>query len=228
MSPALKDWDAHVGHAELIARSPGFLALRDRIVELAAPLPDDVVVDVGSGTGLLTLAIASDVKEVWAVDISPAMTEYLRVKAASGRVTNVHTAVASADSLPLVDGCADLVISNYCFHHLPDAGKQAALAEAARVLRPGGRLVFGDMMFSLALGDPRDRKVVGDKVRAMLRKGPGGVLRLARNAGRLASRRWEHPARAPWWEQALTGAGFVDVDITVLEHEGGLAVARRP
>lgn len=97
-----------------------------------------------------------------------------------------------------------------------------------RVLRPGGRLVFGDMMFDLNPGDPRNRAVVAGKVRAMLRKGPAGILRLLKNAVRLACGRWERPARADWWRRVLTETGFVDVEVTVLEHEGGVARARRP
>ncbi len=228
VSAAAKNWDAHVVHAEEIARGPGFQRLRDRIVELAGPQGGETAVDVGAGTGLLTLPLAREGLRVWAVDISPSMCEYLRVKAASAELDDVDVAVGSAVSLPLVDGCADLVVSNYCFHHLPDAGKRQALLEAHRVLRPQGRLVFGDMMFSLALGDARDRRVLADKVRAMVRKGPAGVLRLAKNGARLASGRWEQPARAEWWRDALRQAGFVDVRVDVLEHEGGIAVARRP
>jgi ubiquinone/menaquinone biosynthesis C-methylase UbiE len=202
----VKDWDAHVTQAA----------------------GTDVVVDVGAGTGLLSLALADSVREVWAIDIAPSMTEYLKVKATSAGLQNVRVAVSSADSLPLVDGCADLVVSNYCFHHLPDPGKRLALAEAHRVLKPGGRLVFGDMMFGLALGDARDREVVSAKVRAIARRGPSGVLRIARNAGRIAAGRWEHPARGPWWERAMAEAGFIDVAVDVLDHEGGLAYGRRP
>jgi hypothetical protein len=62
----------------------------------------------------------------------------------------------------------------------------------------------------------------------MLRKGPAGVLRLAKNGLRLACGRWERPARADWWRRALSEAGFVDVDVTLLTHEGGIAQARRP
>ena len=100
------------------------------------------------------------------------MADHLRTKAASAGLDNIQAAVASAVSLPLVDESADLVVSNYCFHHVDEDDKRRALHETMRVLRPGGRLVFGDMMFDLALGDLRNRAVIADKVRAMLRKGP--------------------------------------------------------
>jgi hypothetical protein len=62
----------------------------------------------------------------------------------------------------------------------------------------------------------------------MLRKGPAGVIRLARNGLRFVGRRWERPARADWWTEALASAGFRDVEVEVLHHEGGVAAARRP
>ena len=227
MPELTKNWDDHVVHAEAVARTDGFANLRDGIIERAAPQADDVVVDVGAGTGLLALELAPRVKHVWAIDISGAMVEYLRAKAASGGLDNVSAAVASAASLPLFDATADVVVSNYCFHHLDDAGKEQALLEAYRVLRPGGRLVFGDMMFRVGVTDRRDRDVVKAKVRAMLAKGPAGVLRLAKNGLRFASGRWEQPAPAAWWEGALGRAGFTDVHVEVLEHEGGLAWASK-
>ena len=228
MANLTKNWNDHVAHAEEIARGAGFEALRDRIVALADPRPEDVVVDVGAGTGLLTLALAGRVERVWAIDIAPMMSEYLRAKAASAELDNVTVVTASAVSLPLVDASADVVVSNYCFHHLPDEGKERALAEVHRVLRPGGRLVFGDMMFRVSLTDTRDRRLIQDKVRALLSRGVPGMLRLAKNGLRFAGRRWEQPARADWWASALERAGFQDVGVEVLSHEGGLAWGRRP
>ena len=227
MPELTKNWDDHVVHAEAVARTDGFANLRDRIVARAAPRADDVVVDVGAGTGLLTLELAPRVQRVWAIDISGAMVEYLRAKAASGGLTNVDAAVSSAASLPLFDATADVVVSNYCFHHLDDEGKEQALLEAHRVLRPGGRLVFGDMMFRVGVSDARDREVVKAKVRAMIAKGPAGVMRLAKNGLRFASGRWEQPAPAAWWDAALRRTGFSDVHVEVLEHEGGLAWATK-
>jgi ubiquinone/menaquinone biosynthesis C-methylase UbiE len=227
MRTLAKDWDRHVAHAEEIARGAGFRELRDAIVERSRCDADDRVVDIGSGTGLLSLALAPRVRTVWAIDIAPAMCDYLAAKARSADVDNIETVCASAVSLPLVDESVDVAVSNYCFHHLADADKHRALREVHRVLVPGGRFVLADMMFQVALHDPRDRAVVTAKVRAMLKKGPGGVVRLAKNAARYVTASWEQPARPDWWEAALRQAGFVDVEVEPLAHEGGIAVARR-
>jgi ubiquinone/menaquinone biosynthesis C-methylase UbiE len=224
---AEKNWNNHVAQAEEIARCDGFKDLRDRILELAEPLPGETVIDIGAGTGLLTLALAEHDVQIWALDIAPAMCDYLRTKAASAGAKNVQVCTGSAVSLPFVEEFADLVVSNYCLHHLDAAGKDRALSEILRVLRPGGRLVFGDMMFTLNLAGRRDRAVVGQKVRAMVRKGPAGILRLTRNVARLATGRWEHPADADRWRGALQRAGFEQVRVDVLAHEGGVASARK-
>jgi ubiquinone/menaquinone biosynthesis C-methylase UbiE len=227
MRALTKDWDRHIVEAEELARGGGFQELRDAILRRAEPRPEDRVVDVGAGTGLLTLGLAPRVQRVWAFDISPAMVEYLRAKAASAGFVNIDAVVASALSLPLVDATADLVVSNYCFHHLSDRDKLRALSEVHRVLAPGGRVVIGDMMFRPALTDARDRRVLWRKVRALVGKGPAGVARLAKNGLRFVTARWESPARPGWWEAALVEVGFVEVDVEPLPHEGGIAAARR-
>jgi SAM-dependent methyltransferase len=114
------------------------------------------------------------------------MGEYLRAKAASGGLANVETVLASAESLPLVDALADIVVSNYCMHELSDDGKRRALEEIRRVLKPGGRLVIGDMMFSLNALSERDRTVVLGKVRLLAARGlPAGEERGASGRGAL-------------------------------------------
>jgi ubiquinone/menaquinone biosynthesis C-methylase UbiE len=153
------------------------------------------------------------------------MNEYLGAKAASAELHNVKTVLASALSLPLVDEIADLVVSNYCLHELRSADKLLALAEARRVLKPGGRLVIGDMMFSLNPMRSRDRRVVAVKLYRLARRGPRGVWRLLKNAARLASGRWEHPANVAWWNEALRRSGFDRVRVEMLAHEGGIATA---
>jgi hypothetical protein len=66
------------------------------------------------------------------------------------------------------------------------------------------------------------------KLRAILSRGPAGVWRVLRNLARLLTGRWEHPADAEWWRHALARAGFRDIEVRLLEHEGGIISARRP
>jgi SAM-dependent methyltransferase len=227
LTPRTKNWNDHVLHAELVARTPGFAHLREAILARAAVNSDDIVLDIGAGTGLLTLPLCERAAKVWAIDIAPSMCEYLRTKAASATHENLVVATASAASLPLVDESIDVAVSNYCFHHLDAGGKRVAIAEVHRVLRPGGRFVFGDMMFTLGVAAERDRAIIRQKMQSMLRQGPAGAVRLARNGLRIVSRRWEHPEPAAWWHRELRAAGFVGVDIEVLPHEGAIARARK-
>jgi ubiquinone/menaquinone biosynthesis C-methylase UbiE len=220
-------WDERVEAWEEVATSPAFLAIRDRVVELADPRVDDCAVDLGAGTGLLTLALAPHVQELVAVDISERMLERLDDRAAADGIDNVEPLLADLRRLPLEDECATLVVSNYAFHHLDDPGKELALAEARRILRPGGRLVICDMMFSLSL-EPRDRRLVWEKVRGLLRRGPAGVVRILRNGARVVAGRWEQPATPESWREMLEARGFEQVRIELLAHEAAVAVGRRP
>ena len=222
-----KNWDGHVDDAEQVARGGGFQAMRERILELARPGADEVVVDFGAGTGLLALALPGRVHSVWAIDSSPAMVEYLRAKAEKSELMNLSCVHASVTSVPLVDGVADLVVSNYCCHELNDQDKTAALCEAFRLLRPGGRLVIGDMMFTLDPSCKRNRRIVCAKIRALARRGVPGIVRLAKNALRIMTGSWEHPASAAWWRGALERAGFEEITIELCSHEGGIASASR-
>ena len=227
MSKDQYHWDERVEAWEEVATSPAFLAIRDRVVELADARRNDRVVDLGAGTGLLTLALAPLVEEVVAVDISERMLERLDDRIAADGVNNVEPLLADLRRLPLEDECATLVVSNYAFHHLDDPGKELALAEARRILRPGGRLVICDMMFSLSL-EARDRRLVWEKIRGLLRRGPAGVVRILRNAARVVAGRWEQPATPASWEEMLVARGFEQVRIELLAHEAAVAVARRP
>ena len=68
-----------------------------------------------------------------------------------------------------------------------NAARELALAEARRILQPSGRLVICDMMFSLS-PEPRDRRVIAEKVVALMKRGPAGVVRIPRNAARVSVR----------------------------------------
>lgn len=220
-------WSERVTPWEQIADSPAFQRIAERLLAAAAPTPDDRVVDLGAGTGLLSLALAGRVRSVVAVDFAQAMLDRLLEKAREDGIDNIRAVAADLRSLPLEDESATLVVSNYAFHHLQDSDKELALAEARRVLAPGGRLVVCDMMFSLSLA-PRDRALLWSKVAAIARRGPSGLLRIAKNGLRVARGRWEHPAPPERWRRMLESRHFTDVSIELLEHEAGLARGTRP
>lgn len=118
---------------------------RNTLVRLAAPQPDEVVLDVGCGTGTIALAIATGAgsSEVTGIDASPEMIERARRKAAKAR-SGVTFQVATIEDLPFANATFDLVTSSLMLHHLPTHLKPGALAEVRRVLKPGGRFVVMD------------------------------------------------------------------------------------
>jgi SAM-dependent methyltransferase len=169
-----KDWDRYVAQVDELARTASFRELRDTILDRAAPRAADSALDVGTGTGLLALPLAERTASVLALDVSVAMVECVRARAWDAGLRNVKPLVGSATRLPVEDGSIDVAVSNYCFHHLTSIEKQQSLGELHRVLVPGGRLVFGDMMFEAMITDRRGRAIIAAKAGALLRKGPGG------------------------------------------------------
>jgi SAM-dependent methyltransferase len=124
--------------------SPEYRACVDLVVSYAAPEADDVVLDLGAGTGAIALALADDAARVVGRDISEGMLDEARRKAADRGVTNVDFGQGRFRE-PNVDGPVDVVVSNFALHHLSDAEKRAAVDVIAD-LEPR-RFVLGDVMF---------------------------------------------------------------------------------
>ncbi|MDR2153640.1 MAG: class I SAM-dependent methyltransferase, partial [Burkholderiaceae bacterium] len=100
------------------------------------------VLDMGCGAGHASFAVAAHVREVVAYDIASPMLETVAAAARERGLTNIRTRQGAAESLPFAAASFDGVISRYSAHHWRDV--PAALAEAHRVLKPGGRLKFID------------------------------------------------------------------------------------
>ncbi len=114
---------------------------RRRVVALGSAdwlRPDDLVVEVGCGTGRMTLPLAEiSAHQVVGVDPEERMLEVARAKDIAGRVQWLR---GTAYRLPLADGVAGLVLMSMVVHLLKQPGR--AFTEARRVLRPEGRMVI--------------------------------------------------------------------------------------
>jgi SAM-dependent methyltransferase len=155
----------------------------------------DRVLDLGSGGGIDVLLSARRVGptgHVYGLDMTEEMLSLARRNAEQAGATNVEFVHGHIEHIPLPDNAVDVVISNCVVNLSPD--KPSALAEAFRVLAPGGRLGVSDIVADDALS-PRERAERGSWVGCI-----AGALSISEFAGLLRS------------------TGFVDVSISTT-HE---------
>jgi ubiquinone/menaquinone biosynthesis C-methylase UbiE len=115
----------------------------NRIVQWAEAGPDDTVLDVACGPGLLVCAFARVAKHATGVDMTPAMLEQARKIQQEQGLKNVSWLPGNVYSLPFPPAHFSIVSSRFAFHHLQDP--LAALKEMKRACKPGGRIVVADM-----------------------------------------------------------------------------------
>jgi ubiquinone/menaquinone biosynthesis C-methylase UbiE len=126
------------------ATAPGIkdeAALR-LVIEFSGAGPDDTVLDVACGPGILACAFARVAKHATGIDITPAMLERARALQQEQGLTNLTWQQGDVLPLPFADASFTLVTSRYAFHHFLDP--HAVLAEMARVCAPGGTVLVID------------------------------------------------------------------------------------
>jgi ubiquinone/menaquinone biosynthesis C-methylase UbiE len=121
-------------------------SFRQKIADLAQVRPGEAVLDVGCGTGSLALVAKERVGVLGRVcGIDPAPEQIVRARhKADRRDLSIDFQVGVIEQLPYPDQSFDVVLSTFMMHHLPDDLKRRGLAEIARVLKPGGRLLVLD------------------------------------------------------------------------------------
>jgi ubiquinone/menaquinone biosynthesis C-methylase UbiE len=156
--------------------APHPLITRDRLRELLAPRPGERILEIGPGTGYYTLDLASWVTEKGEVaifDLQQEMLDHTLERAQQRGLGNVNPTQGDARSLPYADAGFDAVVLTAVLGEIPEP--ERAMAEINRVLKPGGRLVVGELF-----GDPHFTT-------------PGRLERLGAEAGLTLERR-----SGPW------------------------------
>jgi ubiquinone/menaquinone biosynthesis C-methylase UbiE len=127
-------------------------ALREMTVSLAQIQPGETILEVGCGTGTLTLAAkrrAGPAGKVFGIDIIPGMIESSRKKAAQAR-EDISFQLGSIDDIPFPADQFDAVLCSFMIFHMSDGVRRKGLAEIHRVLKPGGRLLILDLSLPTA------------------------------------------------------------------------------
>lgn len=183
-TPASLEALVETGMLPLESLHPGGLDLTRELAERCGIRRGDRVLDVASGTGETACFLAGTIgARVFGVDRSDAMLRRAAAKARD-RDLRVELANAGATDLPFADGEFDAAL---CECTLCFLDKERALAEMARVLRPGGRLGMHDLCW---------------------KKGaPEGMKRT------LAEVEGERPEELEGWRRLFAGAGLVDIEV---------------
>jgi arsenite methyltransferase len=171
---------------------------------IAALLPGQVVLDLGSGGGIdcfLAAKMVGDNGMVYGVDMTSEMVALARKNAAKVGATNVEFRLGEIEHLPIDANSIDVIISNCVINLAPDKG--AVFGEAYRVLRPGGRLQVSDMVWT---------KAAAPEIKGDMESWAGCVAGAMLESEYLA---------------AMTAAGFIDVTSIAREYpdRDGLATA---
>ena len=134
----------------LWVQAPHPIITRTRLLELLDAKPDDRVLELGPGTGYYTLAVAQELRQgrLTIVDIQQEMLDHTMRRATEAAIENIASVRADAQALPFSDASFDAAYTVTTLGEVPDPDQ--ALRELARVLKPSGGLVVGELL----LGDP--------------------------------------------------------------------------
>jgi ubiquinone/menaquinone biosynthesis C-methylase UbiE len=116
------------------------------LIDMAGIGPEDVVLDVACGPGLVACSLAEIAHHVTGLDLTPAMIEQARLRQRLNDLTNLTWLVGDAVPLRFPDAAFSVVLTRFSFHHFLDP--KGVLAEMVRVCKSGGRVAVIDVFTS--------------------------------------------------------------------------------
>jgi ubiquinone/menaquinone biosynthesis C-methylase UbiE len=114
---------------------------------------DMTLIDLGCGTGAISIYASQQFKKIYAVDVSEVMINQAQRKIATENIHNIEFVNSGFLSYQHQTEPADLVLTKAAFHHLPDFWKQIALLKINKMLKPGGILYINDIIFTFKATD---------------------------------------------------------------------------
>ncbi|TYQ16431.1 UNVERIFIED_CONTAM: excisionase family DNA binding protein [Acetivibrio alkalicellulosi] len=117
-------------------------SIKNHLVGLGMLNKKMTVIDLGSGNGYISIAVAEYVKKVIAVDISKEMIKELKKNARSNGIKNIDTLESDGLEIPIEDEAVDMVCANMYLHHIEQP--EMAIKEINRVLKPQGLIFLSD------------------------------------------------------------------------------------
>lgn len=130
---------------DALARILGFGRIYDELIDVAQLDGTVEILEIGCGTGNLTIRARRAAPTAHLTATDPDHKALARARRKIGTAARVQLQTAYAQQLPFADNAFDRVLSSMVLHHLDDDTKAAALREAFRVLRPGGRMYVVDV-----------------------------------------------------------------------------------
>jgi len=208
---------------DVVTRVAGVRQLHERTVELAGIRPGQDVIDVGCGTGNLSLAALAARPDARLTGLDPDATALRRAaRKARRRGVSLTLVQGYADRLPAEDASLDHVISSLALHHVDEDGRARFASDAFRALRPRGRITVAD--FGGPSQGAEDASHTAHSQHNQHSHGPGHAVRHLRSLMR--SRVAKSPGLAGNLDDGivalLTGAGFEDArEVGHLDHPFG-------
>ncbi|GAA2758956.1 class I SAM-dependent methyltransferase [Actinopolymorpha rutila] len=197
--------------------------LHERVAQLAGIAPGQTVVDVGCGTGNLSLAVLAAQPDAHVTGLDPDDDALRRAaRKAQRRGVSLTLARGYADRIPAEDATLDHVISSLALHHVDDDGRAGFAYDALRALRPGGKVTVVDFGGPASGTDGTHQDAHGHGPAHGLRHLPG----LSRMVRLIRSRAAKSPVVSRNFDNGLVtllaDAGFTDArEVEHLDHRFG-------